>query len=263
MGLNAEAKNVFENEDKIKQEVSKLNEMIWEELYRVIRTTYKKLPYHNFSHAEEVACNCLEILGRINKSKLNNEDFDYPTIQKLLYLAALLHDAGHGYYSTKEDEENSAILAEKLLKEYEYSPKEIDYVKKLILATTFGDRKKIHEEWSIIEKVIADADIANSLGGPFKDHLRNEIQVLMEWNPPHEIITLDKVLKLPKSKEWFMEFLKRVTGGNVFLLKETKELFPYSEENLIQLKNLSEEKLKKAFEEEWEKFYWYEFVFVK
>ena len=252
----------YKSIDKLSDKILNLRQKIWLGLYHAIKISYKKVPFHNFSHAVKVAINCMRILYEIGEKNLNKEKlgipFDYSKLEELLFLAALLHDAGHGYYSTEEDEIKSAELAEKLLRKYGYSLKAINYVKKLVLATTFRDRKKINEKGDIFEKIIADADIARSVWGSFEDFIRKEINLFIEINKDWTNVD-EKIWGLVKSKEWFMEFLKKAGWGEVFLLPETKKLFPYSKENLIKLQKMSPEELKKKFEEEWRRFYWYDF----
>ena len=250
---NPEATGQSKTTDELKVKID-------QQLYEVIKTCYRNLPYHNFSHAKEVANNSLLILDKINKKSLLTEPFNYDKIKELLYLSALFHDAGHLYITTPDDERKSAELAEKLLKRFWYSDLEIEYVKSLILATIFKDRWKIYEEWSLVQKVIADADIASSVATNFDKFMSDNINLLIESLPQNKFLIKKNVLELPESKKWFIAFLTGITKNNndPFLVKETNIVFPNFTFNKKKLDEyIPDQSLLNAFNKAWESFYWY------
>ncbi|MBM3233700.1 phosphohydrolase [Candidatus Pacearchaeota archaeon] len=105
-----------------------------------------KLPYHNFRHAVDVysAANVLAHMENVS-----GED------RFLLKTASLFHDVlfqpGYAY-----NEELSAKWAGKCLPHLGYSPKQVEKVKKLVLAT----KLPTHPE-NLLERIMCDADLDN------------------------------------------------------------------------------------------------------
>lgn len=132
----------------------------------VARDLMPQLPYHNFSHALDVysAINNLALLEGVS-----NED------RFLLKTAALLHDI-IVVPGTKNNEEKSAEFARQCLLKIKYSPKQIQRVKQLILATKMPQNPQDY-----LERLLCDADLDN-LGR--KDFFKLEEKVRLEFGLP-------------------------------------------------------------------------------
>jgi uncharacterized membrane-anchored protein YitT (DUF2179 family)/predicted metal-dependent HD superfamily phosphohydrolase len=102
------------------------------------------LTYHDASHTRSV----IDFAEHLASSEgvAGDELF-------LLKTAALFHDAGYLQHH-KEHEELSCMLARKHLPDYEYTPKEIDRVCHMIMAT-----KLPSAPFDLCEKILCDADL--------------------------------------------------------------------------------------------------------
>ncbi|NNC70142.1 MAG: HD domain-containing protein [Flavobacteriaceae bacterium] len=102
------------------------------------------LSYHGFQHTLDVLKVCNQYVKR-EKIDAHNA--------KLLRLGALLHDIGFTI-SNIDHEERGVEIADKLMTELDFSEKDINKVKGLILATRIPQTPKNH-----LEKIICDADL--------------------------------------------------------------------------------------------------------
>lgn len=129
-----------------KTESKETREMQLRVLRRYAQQNMPKLPYHNAGHAEEVvkACERLAYFAGISE----DERF-------LLKSAAYLHDIIYEV-GKKDNEERSAVVAEEVLGMMQYTPKEIEIVKGLILATKLPTKPE-----TMLQKIICDADVDN------------------------------------------------------------------------------------------------------
>lgn len=109
-----------------------------------------KLVYHSYDHSIEVYDN-VTMLADIKD--LDSED------KELLQIAALFHDAGFSI-DPLTHEKISSEIAEKFLREEDYSQDKIEIVKDLILVTEM-DRIPSNK----LEKIIKDADVGH-IGKP-------------------------------------------------------------------------------------------------
>ncbi len=128
------------------------------------------LYFHNFDHTYQVV-KYAELIG-INSGCKKEE-------LKLLKIAAWFHDTG--FSKTYEGHEQvSAEIAEKFLNSKSFPKKNIEEIKKLILATQI---KFVPE--TLCEKVICDADLAH-LGTELcpnrQKALRDELEEVLEFS---------------------------------------------------------------------------------
>ncbi len=114
----------------------------------IIEKMKRELPstivYHNVVHTLDVHDAVVRIGGLegLNENEIH-----------LLRAAALLHDSGVTV-SFEDHEEHSAKIAEELLPSFDFNPKEIEIIKKLIMATKLPQTAE-----TLMEKVICDADL--------------------------------------------------------------------------------------------------------
>ncbi len=140
----------------------------------------KELPdhllYHNVKHTIDVVTE-VELIGW--SEGVSEEEI------LLLKTAALFHDVGHtvGY---DDHEEQSVVLARKILPLYYYKPDQIKVICRLILATKMPPKPK-----NLLEKIICDSDldylgridfisVSNTLFEELKN--QNKIESLRDWN---------------------------------------------------------------------------------
>jgi len=140
----------------------------------------KELPeylhYHNVKHTIDVVTE-VELIGWAEG--VSDEEI------LLLKTSALFHDAGHtiGY---DEHEEKGANLAREMLPKYNYTPRQIETVCELIMATRMPPKPK-----NLLEKIMCDSDldylgrvdfipVSNTLYEELKH--QNKIGSLNDWN---------------------------------------------------------------------------------
>jgi uncharacterized membrane-anchored protein YitT (DUF2179 family)/predicted metal-dependent HD superfamily phosphohydrolase len=103
------------------------------------------LKYHSVDHVKDVmqACRTLAAAEGVND----------PQELKLLFTAALFHDAG--FLIQREDHEaHSCTIAQEILPRWSFTPEEIHEICKLIRVTRLPQKAD-----TILEKIIADADL--------------------------------------------------------------------------------------------------------
>lgn len=114
----------------------------------VLNKLEKELPeslyYHNIKHTIDVVTQT-ELIGI-------GEGVDEESLL-LLKTAALFHDSGHilGY---DDHERYSTLIAREILPDYQYTPKQIDKICELIMATQMPPSPK-----NILEKIMCDSDL--------------------------------------------------------------------------------------------------------
>jgi class 3 adenylate cyclase len=134
------------------------------------------LYYHNVKHTIDVVTQ-VELIGR--SEGVSEEDM------LILKSAALFHDIGHLInYDTHEEE--GVRMARKILPKYQYSPKQIEKICRLIMVTQMPPQPQ-----DLLEEIMCDADL-DYLGRTdfvpvsinlYKElHERNKIDSIMEWN---------------------------------------------------------------------------------
>ena len=136
----------------------------------------KNLYYHNLKHTINVYYR-VEIIGM--EEKVNEEEL------LLLKTAAIFHDAGF-MVSYDNNEAIGAKMAEETLKNYNYTKKQINIIKSIILSTTMPQHPKTH-----LEMIMCDADL-DYLGStnfiPVSQNLfrelfeRGKISTIDQWN---------------------------------------------------------------------------------
>jgi len=100
--------------------------------------------YHNLNHTLDVY-HCAESIAQ--QENINSKDIS------LLLVAALYHDAGYLHQIADHETASCNIVRENFVR-YGYSPKEIDQICALIMATRVPQTPT-----SLLEKVICDADL--------------------------------------------------------------------------------------------------------
>lgn len=104
----------------------------------------KDLHYHGVHHTLDALKNCKVYLKH---NSINAHD------AKLLRLGVLFHDIGFTE-TTQEHEQMGSEIAKKMLKNYEFSNKDIDVIAGLILTTKIPQQPK-----TLLEKIICDVDL--------------------------------------------------------------------------------------------------------
>lgn len=169
------------------------------------------LYYHGVHHTKKV-CEFVEFLAL--EEGVGAEDFF------LLKTAALLHDAG---FTEQYDnnEEIGADIAEEILPGFDYSEKQIETVKQLILSTKVPQQPKNH-----LEEILCDADLfylGNDNFHSIADNLmselteREKIAGRKDWDPiqisflsQHKYFTKTaKKLQRPSKEKHLQEIIDR------------------------------------------------------
>ncbi|MGF1585693.1 MAG: adenylate/guanylate cyclase domain-containing protein [Bacteroidales bacterium] len=164
--------NFFDTKFKLIQFVD-LQEIILDKLEKELPS---HLYYHNVKHTIDVVTE-VELIGWAEG--ISEEEI------LLLKTAALFHDAGHirGY---DNHEYLGCQLAGEYLKEYNFSPEQIEKINNLIMATKMPPKPT-----SLLEKIICDSDldylgrsdfipVSNNLFEELKE--QNKIGSLSDWN---------------------------------------------------------------------------------
>lgn len=115
-------------------------------LKNFVQSQMPNLPYHNFEHIKEVVT-AVAIFAK--ELQLTEEN------RFLLLCAAYLHDIVY-VPTAKDNEEQSCIVARRVLHNLEMSDKDIEFVQSLIMATKYGVSPK-----TLFEQIMKDADLFN------------------------------------------------------------------------------------------------------
>lgn len=170
------------------------------------------LTYHCLEHTMQVAGFAMQLS---EAAKLNEKE------ERMLYAAAVLHDAGYGkkYHA---NEGVAAILATKILPDFGFKKKEVKQVRNMILSTNL-----IIVPSDDLEMLLVDADLAY-LGKP--DFFMWSNRLFQEWK---NVEIFDK-----PSEEWLklqIDFLEK----HYFHTPEANALFEEGkQENLNRLKSM-------------------------
>lgn len=175
-----------------------LEEMVMDEMEKKLP---KKLYYHNLKHTIDVIVQ-VELISK-------NEDINEEELL-LLKTAALFHDTGFmlGY---SDHEELSAQYAAEVLPKWNYTPRQIDVIRKLILVTKLPPRPA-----NLLENIICDADL-DYLGRAdfipvsanlFKELVENKMieNDMNKWN--------EMQIRFIESHQYFTETAKRLRDVN-------------------------------------------------
>lgn len=195
----------------------------------VLNLFKEKLPntfiYHNYNHTQRVVKSTKEL---IENSQINVKE------EKILLLAAWLHDTG--YIVAKDGHElESSKIAEDFLKKQNEDEVIIEEVKRCILAT------EMHAVPSdLLEEIIKDADSSHLAKDYFEEtteFLRQELKLhgVCHYNP----------------NEWIQENINLFTEQHKFYTDyAAKEWRPKKDENLLSLLKKEKKKKKKLEKEE-------------
>ncbi|HEY4800478.1 MAG TPA: adenylate/guanylate cyclase domain-containing protein, partial [Bacteroidia bacterium] len=123
----------------------------------------KNLFYHNLNHSLDVCDAAFTIALHEN---IGWEDIE------LIKSAALLHDSGF-IKRYKENEEIGCEIAREVLPQFNYSPKEIETICGMIMATKVPETPK-----NILEEILCDADLDYLGRSDFKAHAKNLVDEL-------------------------------------------------------------------------------------
>ncbi|MEN8137523.1 MAG: HD domain-containing protein [Bacteroidota bacterium] len=172
--------------------LQKTRQFIIEKLHhRFVDSTY----YHGVSHSLEVEEACIDIC----KSELSISKND----AELLQIAALSHDIGHSEKKCGHEQLGCNFIT-KNLPVYGYSDKEIELIRRLILATKFP-----HEPKTKLEEIICDADLSYIASGSYHDQadrLRKELTELFDHKFDSNIEWLKYQLDFLKNHKFFTEY---------------------------------------------------------
>ncbi|MDR0860690.1 MAG: hypothetical protein LBO09_07100 [Candidatus Peribacteria bacterium] len=176
-------------------------------VYLVVHNEGNCNPYHNLNHHFSVFEACYQISEKCRKNGKTISKQE----QIILLEASLFHDFFHSAGKLSDD-----INVSNSCSEYQsfrenrskrpYSEEEVAKVCSLIKTTEFPFIKQ-DCELSLVEKILRDADVVQSVRGDFLAH---SIGLGKEWNKPSVV-------------EWLENTVKFNSGG--FILPETNELY--------------------------------------
>lgn len=172
----------------------------------------KSCVYHNLGHTQEVAQAAQEIGAASNLTSDQMET---------VLIAAWLHDIGY-LNGPKDHEKESAIIAVKLLRDWNASEKKAEDVQRTILATVMPQAPQ-----DIMGQVLCDADLHHLAKTDVRDRakrLREEMAITKNVHFASDDEWLQANLKFMKNHEYFTEY-----GKNV--------LQPLKKQNIKRLKN--------------------------
>ena len=142
------------------------------------------LSYHNVSHTEKV----IEAAKQLSDDEgLNDED------KILVSTAALFHDSGF-LNGADDHEEKSCEIARQYLPAYDYSPRQIDEICRLILAT-----RNPQKPTNLLENILCDADLS---------HLGTDTFATVSANLYKELKHVNNVPEIERWPEYQMQFLR-------------------------------------------------------
>jgi len=171
----------------------------------------KDFYYHGVHHT-------LDVLDAINQY-IKREKIDHYTA-KILRISVLLHDIGFtvGYAN---HEENSVAIAEKLMRQYDFSEEDFKIVRGLILATRTPQKPTTD-----LEKMICDSDL---------DYLGRS-----DYYPISELLFKElKVYNLiSNKKEWNKAQIKFLEAHKYHTEFAQKNRQPNKEMRIIEIKKL-------------------------
>lgn len=149
----------------------------------------RKLPYHNLSHTKAVIKRILQLA---KQAKLKSEE------KQLIQIAGLFHDYIHGAREFSQAQNNSfeqqsATVADKILRSLGYSIVQRVQVYALIISTTFANEKI--RPYTLLEKLLVCADLGG-FNNSEKGWLRESLSVTLEAS----------TIKRPKT---FMDWLNQ------------------------------------------------------
>jgi hypothetical protein len=182
-------------------------------LRKVENELSKTLYYHDVNHTLYVMEECNKYIRRYNIS---------PKDAYLIRTAALLHDIGF-IWVYRNNEERAAEYAKKILPNWGYSPKDVEIVVGMILATKIPQLPK-----TFLEQVICDADL-NYLGTNAYYPLSNKL---------FEELKTNNILKT--ESEWLdlqISFLENHTYHTSFALKNRANKKQMILDELLDLRN--------------------------
>jgi predicted metal-dependent HD superfamily phosphohydrolase len=180
------------------------------EFKKIVRNKINKNnKYHNYTHTLDVY-NCCKMYSFL-------EDIDCEDAL-ILKVAALFHDVIY-FPERLDNEERSALFAEKILKRYDFSKKDILLVKKLILVTKMPVDPKTK-----LEKIICDSDLDN-LGR--LDFFKNNEKIRKEF----------KKSKKEYYSKYLINFLQSQKFHNFYAKKLRNKSFINNKKRIIELIN--------------------------
>lgn len=218
-------------------------------LIPLIQSSYYPVPYHGWPHGKYVANNVERILWMKHKR---------------LTFSSYMHDAGHMYHSTPDDEKISVELATAILKSRNESQQIIQRVELDIYWTIFKNRWELNDHDQMI---LADADIAN-IWDDYETFIRHSVKYFLETKSRHEFINKKDFFNIIKNTNlWFSKVLTTITwnDNNPFLTHEAQKAFPNfasNREKLIDALENNQDFLLKILQEEWKLFFKSELIFL-
>lgn len=170
-----------------------------------------KLFYHGIHHTQDV----YHVVNQYIKRE-NIKTYE----AKLLRIGALFHDIGFTV-SNENHEERGVEIAKKYMTEYEFSEKDFQIVKGLIMATKIPQSPK-----NQLDKIICDADL-DYLGRedfyPISNQLFEELKAFSVFK------TMD---------EWNMAQIKFLEAHSYHTKFAKKNRQPEKEKRIVELKNM-------------------------
>jgi len=171
------------------------------------------LYYHVTSHTLDVY-HRVQYLGK--QEGLSDSEID------LLRVAALFHDVGFIEQYNK-NEPIGARIAGEMLPEYDFTPEEIEEIQKMIMATEMP-----HKPHTLVEKIIADADMDNLGRDDFyiqTEYLRLELKLNgIEFSP----------------RQWYGENLPKLLEAFSYFTKTAqKDREPFKQKHLKDILELT------------------------
>jgi len=156
----------------------------------------RELYYHRVEHSIRVVRDA-ETIGKAEGVS------EYELL--LLQTAGLLHDSGF-LQTPFQNEPIGSEIAKKILPDYAYTPKEIEIISKMILATAIPQQAK-----NLLEKIICDADLYYLGEKDAKIHADN-LRIEMELTSACKFTDLEWIdfqLKFLNAHKFFTDYARK------------------------------------------------------
>ncbi len=158
---------------------------------------YADVPYHNFSHAKRFSRAAIRVA---KEAGYNTNSESHQWVRFILATAGLLHDltSGPGH------ERRNAELADEILTVIGYGRSDIEFVKKLIIATDYARGPA-----TTLEMIMRDADTLH-LGDSNYDKRSDELRAEMgiAYDPEWAFVQLDFF----DNHRFFTQAAERISG---------------------------------------------------
>ncbi len=194
--------------------------------------------YHNLIHTQRVVKRTQELIDGMQINEIESQN---------LLIAAWFHDTGF-VKGFENHEDESALIAEKFLKDQKINDSDINIVKKLILVT-----KIENEPSNVLEGLIRDADCAHLASKNFSDVselLRKEMELTMNKTFTDSEWLNENIEFLTKKHRYYTEYASakwdKAKGKNLAQLLKADKKMKREDAKLIHKKDELKFKQKKV-----------------